>query len=511
MKTNLYKKRKEIEARIPKLDKVEQPKFDKVMAQLNTLVWKEIDMQISNAPAACTRTLAGTYVLYASKAGNEIAYNELKMHEAGHILKQHLKDTQYKHKMAERQIRLKWEKFKEHIDTEGHKDDELTSDFVHLVMNVVQDFEINSDYWPTKEEWEVTNKSIANAGLHRAVETANEKKLEEIEKWMNEKPEEIDRYSEGFHPCNFNFPSGLTWLAYLHLILTKPNDFMKNMNKALDNQAQRESEGGGQGQGNGQSGNGSKKISASAIKKAAKGNDVDNQQIKTEAQKQESGSKLDTDADGFMKGSGKSNREEDINTKFVLDKSVIKFIEKNCVGKILTRDRQDALYNYNRGKSGNGVLRTKSTIIEEHRPGNLVALIDVSGSVEIDLVKALILQIVKYKSKFGNKSRVILWDTELVADIELNKKSINSVTCGGGTQIASGIEYASKYLKSSADKLCIISDFQDNLEEWGIALDKKKFDVFSICWSDEDGYGALRKLCPTNKVVSRMRNINVAA
>lgn len=489
-------KKQELLSRIPKLEKLTEPRFDSVMNQLNTLVWEEIDDPLSDAPAACTRTVGGTYVIFVSKANN-VGYNELLMHEAGHIIKQHLKDIEFKEKTVARQIRLKWKRFRKHINMEGHEEDVLTDSFIHLVSNMVQDFEINSDYWATKEEWEKVNQRISDVVLSKAINTASKKELENIEKWMNEKPEEIHQYSKGCHPSDYGFPSGLSWLAYLHLILTKPNKFMKNMEKNLQTQ-----ENGGK--------KGNEKVSAATIDKAAKRSDVDNQKLKKQAQEKEDKKNGAQKKDTIGKQPGNEHFENKLDTEVnvKLDKKVIKFIEKNCTGIAITRDKQDYLYNYNRGKTS-GVLRTRSSTREEYRPGNLVALIDVSGSVDKELIKSIVNELVKYRNKFANKSRIILWDTDLVADIKLNRESLSKIAAGGGTDIASGIEYSKKYLKTGYDKLCIISDFQDDMPSWCKALKDAKFDAFGICWGDKENVDWLYECPSANKVVKKMKIINL--
>ena len=95
-----------------------------------------------------------------------------------------------------------------------------------------------------------------------------------------------------------------------------------------------------------------------------------------------SGSGVDDADDWSAPGDGESTNLVDATPTMRLDRSVLKFIEKNCIGKTVQRDRQDPLYNYNRGKTSGGVMRTRITTVEEYRPGNLVALIDVSGSVD---------------------------------------------------------------------------------------------------------------------------------
>ena len=170
---------------------------------------------------------------------------------------------------------------------------------------------------------------------------------------------------------------------------------------------------------------------------------------------------------------------EGLETNRVLDKEVRNFIEKCCIGNAVTYEKQDPLYNYNRGKTSGGVMRMRTTIQQVYRPGNLIAVIDVSGSVDIDLVKALLTELKKYR--------------------------------GGGTEIASGIEYAKKYLKSDADKLFVISDFEDYLNRWVEIINTLKSDVFGICWGGMDGKQALLEACrgnPSSKI-QKMKVLSV--
>ena len=226
-----------------------------------------------------------------------------------------------------------------------------------------------------------------------------------------------------------------------------------------------------------------------------------------------SGSGGDDADDWSAPGDGESTNLVDATPTMRLDRSVLKFIEKNCIGKTVQRDRQDPLYNYNRGKTSGGVMRTRITTVEEYRPGNLVALIDVSGSVDIELVKALLSEILKYKSKFGTKSRIILWDTRLVDDLPLKRSNLEAICCGGGTSIARGIRYAKeKYLKSEQDKLCVISDFEDCLGDWAEELAEVKGETFAVCWGGFDGGKALVNAASTKReeiAAQKMKVINV--
>ena len=639
----LQQKKDELIARIPLLEPIHSPNYEEVMDQMNTLVWEEMEDPMTMAPGASCKTASGVYNIFATDAANGLAKEQLMMHEAGHCVLQHFKDNWYKDMQASRQIKSKWPKFREHIEMEGNEEDEISESFIHMIRNITQDLEINGKYWPDPKDFEDVRERISDASLVRFITNANEEQLESIEKWMDEKPDEIHQFGRGVYPADFGFPNGLTWMGYLHLILTQPNEFMEKLNEQVDEmqrqQAQQQqqqdgqsgqqgqsqgqgqsgqgqgqggsqaggqqggnSQGGQQGnnsqqqndglnedqtsifdhkskdveggnngqdgqngngkdqngngkngdkeqdeagkggkskvkgdgkgkpqQGNGNDGNGNK-MKASVIKANAQNGDKGNEIAQAMAQAAEdrrnaengqqgqaavaaSGSGGDDADDWSAPGDGESTNLVDAAPTMRLDRSVLKFIEKNCIGKTVQRDRQDPLYNYNRGKTSGGVMRTRITTVEEYRPGNLVALIDVSGSVDIELVKALLSEILKYKSKFGTKSRIILWDTCLVDDLPLKRSNLEAICCGGGTSIARGIRYAKeKYLKSEQDKLCVISDFEDCLGDWAEELAEVKGETFAVCWGGFDGGKALVNAASTKReeiAAQKMKVINV--
>lgn len=663
----LQQKKAELIARIPHLDPIHSPNYEEVMDQMNTLVWEEMDDPMTMAPGASCKTASGVYNIFATDAANGLAKEQLMMHEAGHCVLQHFKDNWYKDMQASRQIKSKWPKFREHIEMEGNEEDDVSESFIHMIRNITQDLEVNGKYWPDPKDFEDVRERISDASLVRFINYANEEQLESIEKWMDEKPDEIHQFGRGVYPADFGFPNGLTWMGYLHLILTQPNEFMEKLNEQVDemqrqqaqqqqqqgqngqqqqggqsgqSQGQGSSQGGSQAggqqssggqqggnsqssqqgnnsqqqndglnedqtsifdhkskdgkggnngqdgqngnqqgqsgnngnqqgqdgqngngkdqngngkngdkeqdeagkggkskvkgdgkgkpqQGNGNDGNGNK-MKASVIKANAQNGDKGNQLAQAMAQAAEdrrnaengqqgavaaSGSGGDDADDWSAPGDGESTNLVDATPTMRLDRSVLKFIEKNCIGKTVQRDRQDPLYNYNRGKTSGGVMRTRITTVEEYRPGNLVALIDVSGSVDIELVKALLSEILKYKSKFGTKSRIILWDTRLVDDLPLKRSNLEAICCGGGTSIARGIRYAKeKYLKSEQDKLCVISDFEDCLGDWAEELAEVKGETFAVCWGGFDGGKALINAASTKReeiAAQKMKVINV--
>jgi predicted metal-dependent peptidase len=112
-----------------------------------------------------------------------------------------------------------------------------------------------------------------------------------------------------------------------------------------------------------------------------------------------------------------------------------------------------------------GVLVPKKKHVDKSLPSAITILVDVSGSVDSILVYKSIKAIFETAGYFDKKhSHIIQWDTNLCSDNKLNETVV--IKAGGGTNIAKGINYAKKYLKTKWDKLFIISDCYDNLKEW---------------------------------------------
>ena len=115
------------------------------------------------------------------------------------------------------------------------------------------------------------------------------------------------------------------------------------------------------------------------------------------------------------------------------------------------------------------------------RPGNIILLVDCSGSIDDTAIGAMIKCVRRIAKKCGPKSRIIWWDTFLEGDYSLNADK--GPKGYGGTNIAKGIKYVRQhYLRQSNDKLVIISDYADSLTQWYDEVKKIKNDVVGLCW-----------------------------
>ncbi|GMO25120.1 MAG: hypothetical protein Ta2B_04600 [Termitinemataceae bacterium] len=110
------------------------------------------------------------------------------------------------------------------------------------------------------------------------------------------------------------------------------------------------------------------------------------------------------------------------------------------------------------------VIIPRRRFITKRVPSNICILLDVSGSIPKGFIKKVIKTIISSEGVFNKrKSRLICWADYLCADLDLN--SLEKIQTGGGTLLFEGIDYCKKYLCEDSH-FFLISDFQDDLEQW---------------------------------------------
>ena len=143
---------------------------------------------------------------------------------------------------------------------------------------------------------------------------------------------------------------------------------------------------------------------------------------------------------------------------------------RNMRHRVIKLDtRKDLMRNYNRGIVRSVIspaVTRKVTISQEQK---IVYLIDVSGSMDTNLVDRILKAIKKNMAHLsrGLKYDIIAWSTRLenhIKDID-PRRSVPRINSGGGTRIAEGIKFF-KETYGPESTLIIISDFEDNLNEW---------------------------------------------
>ncbi|MDR1230410.1 MAG: hypothetical protein LBK61_03290 [Spirochaetaceae bacterium] len=126
----------------------------------------------------------------------------------------------------------------------------------------------------------------------------------------------------------------------------------------------------------------------------------------------------------------------------------------------------DLFYYENRNKYATGLLMPRRRKTEKLATGNVVILLDVSGSIPDTFTEAAVnaIMLAEAQNTFdAENSRLVRWAANLVDDTALF--NIHSITGGGGTVLADGIEYCKRYTGDNS-AFFIISDVQDEIADW---------------------------------------------
>lgn len=125
----------------------------------------------------------------------------------------------------------------------------------------------------------------------------------------------------------------------------------------------------------------------------------------------------------------------------------------------------DAIRLHNRGIRGSsGILyssmRRKRLSHISEKPCKLNILVDVSGSMNRELVRRVVATI-NDSCNLTSENRLITWNTRLVNDIDLSNFN-GKFGVGGGTDIMAGIEWC---IKQGMEELIVISDMETHMGE----------------------------------------------
>lgn len=127
-----------------------------------------------------------------------------------------------------------------------------------------------------------------------------------------------------------------------------------------------------------------------------------------------------------------------------------------------------------RGRTKMYVPSYKTQVTRVYEKGAIDFLVDVSGSTNPDVNKKIVRDAFELIATPGKFMDIYMWDTDLVQKVtakDLQELGIYKFKCGGGTELANGINYISQ---QSDDKrpLVIISDLEDSLDDWRKELKK---------------------------------------
>lgn len=474
---NLETEKQRLFAKIP-VDSISLKNYNDVSYEMDNLVWAYSFKPVDNgAMAYATRmgSSKNSYKVYVYN-GYKNARECLAIHEFGHCIYQHLKLEKTKSDDVRKQIMKHWDSFKKHIDMskvpEG-SEVKVSDAYVHTLSNIAMDMEVNSKVFADDERAHAFNV-LCNAAIHHAISNATTlNELSEIEKYLDDTSADKKPFAKFIDPQDYGFPLRLNWMAYISLLLEDEEKALDAMKDMIDPTAAS-----GSGDSSGGSSSSGKGIDAGDLMDYAESCDTSE-----EISEKENGG--GSGEGGSGRGRGRANSKSNI-AKMEANKKISAFIKDICISPVKLEERNDILHYYNRKRFNSDVLYNKKVTRQIQRTGDVVILIDVSGSVKRDLIDLILNTTYSIKNKIGKKSRIITWDSYLENDIPVKDIPRTKINSGGGTDIYNGIHYVkeNKYVSSANDTLLIVSDFFDDLDAWDVELTNFKGKVYAIDWAD---------------------------
>lgn len=514
--------------------------YDEVKGILNRTPHKMLTFQKQpgDTPAYATRSsnfgLTGIYNIYVNPE-YEKSYDGLLLHEVGHIIFGHLQSNAFNEKTFEMKLKFAWARIRKLItvgDDVKLSEKEIQNIYINkvkqIMLNYAMDYEVNSKLF-TPEEWKEQAQKFESDWMK--VQYENDDISEEFyeETFNLKKNDPTKKLVNALWPEDVGFPLKLQFTQYVDLMLQDPEKFFEklllvspppmggNGEGKSDDGSQSQKDQSGQGnsgkdknQDDGQNNNTSSsksqsskddsqkskgKMSLADIDRLAKeAEDMNEEAMKKVTEAAETTEQDDNDDFGGSGGDDSSNSYSpfgtggkrsaiiDVKNTHALENELLKAV----YNKTVLNTRQDPVYYYNRKKYNSNVMISRSREEQLWRPGNIVLLVDCSGSIDDTAIGAMVKTVRHIAKKCGPKSRIIWWDTDLEGDYPLNADK--GPRGYGGTNIAKGIKYVRQhYLRQSNDKLVIISDYADSLNHWYDEVKKIKNDVVGLCWLYSEG------------------------
>ncbi|MBP3732380.1 MAG: VWA domain-containing protein [Bacilli bacterium] len=150
--------------------------------------------------------------------------------------------------------------------------------------------------------------------------------------------------------------------------------------------------------------------------------------------------------------------------------------------------QRDMMKLYNRGIIRSVIAPSLSRKVTISTKPKLVFLIDISGSMDTRLIDRILKTISKSLKKLNRDLRydIITWSTclgEHLKNID-PRRGVPRISCGGGTEMARGMEYFKEHYGPEAI-LVLISDFCDSLDDWHrVELTMPKYSIWGFNYGD---------------------------
>jgi hypothetical protein len=480
--------------------------------------------------AYVAHTSHNIFKIFINEDCEDESFGSMDLHEKGHVLFNHTQNPRLYIDEFREELEKVWDtRLAKYFEAEVKRNPKNKEKIVNMLFrefsNIAQDMEINSKLFDNGE-WVKAKKTMARSGIivhlkavKRELDTLSG--LFKNPKIDNPQSPEYLKILKNFefvrfnllsriegeegdfqfcYPENKGWPNKLDWMTYMILLVKDLDETMqqviKNIKAALgggQGQGQGGGQGGQQGQGGGQ-----------PISQDVLDNYDSNAQDEADAQSSDGSGDKDGEGDsdddiheieppGRSKGGqgrGRGHGGQEIEFEMVSSfEEFTKFLRRTCIGKKNRKWNSDVLYNSNRGKFSGHVVVPRRHLVEKWMPQSACFVIDISGSVNSDLVENAINSIIDTASGIDLKSsHIIFCDTRVTAD-EIMSKRTKKIYSGGGTEIANGIKYVHEkgYCKKATDFLFIISDLQDHLVSWVNEADKIHCNCFVV------GYGYSNK------------------
>ena len=466
--------------------------------------------------AFVVREYRNSYRIFINEDCEDESFDSMDLHEKGHVLFNHTQSVNLYIEQFRKELELIWDtKLAKYFEDAVNKNPNNKTKIVKMLFiefaNIAQDMEINSKLFDNGE-WIKAKKTMTRSGIivhhkdllkefddlsglikdpkGRMIDSSVYKKIATKFGFILDNIKNRIAGEEGdfqfCYPANKGWPEKLDWMTYMILLVKNLDDTMQQVMKQIGDKLAGKglptgnSGGPGNDSNNGQNQNGGKKISQDVL------DDYANETGKEDdAENDANGGMMGDDEDdgdedgegaggatgrnrgGNNRGRGHGGIKVEFETCDTFD-SFTKFLRKTCLGKKNRRLNSDVLYNSNRGKFASRVVVPRRHLIEKWMPTECHIIVDVSGSVPTDYVERVINSIIDTNSGIDLKnSHIIFCDTHVVSD-EIMSARTKSVYAGGGTEIANGIRYVKEkgYCKKKTDKLFVISDFEDDLNNW---------------------------------------------
>ena len=456
--------------------------FSEIMEKLRLLVFvyktlPKTDLSTKVLALVTRRGIStNSYKIYVSEFCSGHAF---LIHEAGHIIFQHLRYENMLHQQVQNRLLGAWDSFSKYIKINAHKPDDLLNtknNLVHLLCNYAMDMEVNSKLFDADEKEKFIEdmsraeyKRLKYIYYNKLPGYGNVKKILDRFVFKRQFRDPKTPLIKPIFPEDFGFPRGLSWLKYIDLIIMHPKEVMEQVLENI------------------------KMTQPTIISKDEK---IPSSVISQISQATDTSEVIIQEVQEFEKEHTQSSHAKSRTQNFTVHKlgpEVQNFITQRSIDEYKGL-RTDYLYLSNRGKS-QGLLRGKSVDHADYCPANIHIIVDTSGSVPQKQLAKLLSLFSDIRNYIGQQSKVIFWDSDLQR-VDNLYTGIKNIPLGYSTDIAPAIEYTAKRFCQPGDKIFIISDFYDNLKEWQKVIKKLPYQCFGIQWSFNKNFIKENKIFP---------------